>query len=88
MPRGMELVAGRVWRMRGRRFITAAGIGGAGMRCRMGMELGWGMGGMDGWMRMIQATTQGMTPDTIRGTARTTETTGRTMLGLIRMGWA
>ncbi len=68
MPRGMELVVGPVWQMRGRRFITAVGIGGAGMGCRMGMAWGWevwGMAtrGMGGWMRMIR----GMIRATIRG---------------------
>ncbi len=100
MRRGMASRAGRsvavqLWRMRGRRFITAAGSGGMCMECGMGMELGsevWGMAGrvMDGWVRMIRdmtrGTTLGMTLETLRDTGRGMETAGRTMLGRIRMG--
>lgn len=95
MRRGMagragRMVAGLVSRMAGRRFITAAGIGGA----RMGMAWGWeawdmATRGMGGWMRMIRdmtrATIRDMTLVTTPETLRGTETTGHTMLGRIRM---
>jgi hypothetical protein len=77
--------------MRGRCFITVVGIGGVGMWCRTGMELGWGMWGMagrvmDGWMRMIPDTGPDTGLEMIRATSLDMETMGLTRLGRIRMG--
>jgi hypothetical protein len=91
MRRGMERVVAWVRRVRGRRFITVAGSGVVGMRCRMGMALGWDMWGMaargmDGWMRTIPDTALEMTQATIPATTRGMAIMGHTMLGRIRMG--
>jgi len=86
MRRGMGMVAGWVWRMRGRRFITVVGIGGADMWRRMDMALGSDMWGMGGWMRTILAMAPEMIRATILDTTRGMATMGLTMLGRIRTG--